>query len=303
MERLQNKSTNEVTVLIKKLEILIVQDKITEEKLDSLQETLDKIDEGLEEPNYQLYELQSIIYYARNDKTKSLEFIEDALKLNNNVTEYSKFGALLAEIHMERFVRERLSNENQNSVEELDTESEDYEEKVLNEIDIEESFNNLDNNQKVKFKNAYKTIKNTGTSIEALGYVSLFVFIFLGFAWASSDVNATPRTVMVYGALANLYGIVLIYLGVYIKGFYRRHMQIALCVALIICLLSFSGILTLLVAIYVAGSLIKINRINKNSLYIEKSWENGPVKYSNWYYIILLISILSWLTIAFQIGK
>lgn len=116
MERLQNKTSSEVAALIKKLETLIVQDKITEEKLDSLQETLDKIDEGLEEPNYQLYELQSIIYYARNDKTKSLEFIEDALKLNNDVTEYSKFGALLAEIHMERFVRERMTgNQHTNS--------------------------------------------------------------------------------------------------------------------------------------------------------------------------------------------
>ena len=309
MDRLQNKSSSEVAVLIKKLETLIVQDKITDDKLDSLQNTLDKIDEGLEEPNYQLFELQSIIYYARNNKNKSLEFIEDALSLNSDVTEYSKFGALLAEIHMEKFVRERLSSESQNSADESEGEYNESESANVDgktnlfEINVIKSFKELDSKQKSQFEKIYKSIKNTGTSIKAIGYLSLFVFIFFGFSWANSDVNATPRLVIMYGALANLYGIVLIYLGSYITSFYRQHIQTAQCIALIICLLSFSGIITLAVAISIVISLLKINRIVKNSFYAKKSWENGPVQYSNWYYGTLLVSIMCWLFIAFQIGK
>jgi hypothetical protein len=101
MERLEKKSSNSIESLIKKLETLIVQDKISDEKLDTLQKLVDEIDEKMDEPDFQIFELQSIIYYARNDKSNSMAFISDAMSLNSDIKDYSKFGALLAEIYSE----------------------------------------------------------------------------------------------------------------------------------------------------------------------------------------------------------
>jgi hypothetical protein len=105
MKRLDDKSDDKadykIGKIIKKLELLIIQDEVTQSKLNSLQKTLDNLDDELEEPNYRLYELQSIIYYAENNKTKAMEFIGDALSLQSDVTNYSKTGALLAEIYVE----------------------------------------------------------------------------------------------------------------------------------------------------------------------------------------------------------
>ena len=101
MQRLSEKNISPTGKLIKKLELLIVQDKITNQELDNIQNAVDKIDEDSEETDFQLFELQSIIHYARNEKKESLGFMDDALSINSNVAEYSKLGALIAEVLVE----------------------------------------------------------------------------------------------------------------------------------------------------------------------------------------------------------
>lgn len=103
MKRLSEKSDENDVVdkLIKKLELSIIDGTITGKRLDSLQEKVDQLDDELDEPSYRLYELQSIIYYARDDKTKALEFIEDAISIESDLSGYSRTGALLSEIYYE----------------------------------------------------------------------------------------------------------------------------------------------------------------------------------------------------------
>ena len=115
MQRLSEKTKSPTGKLIKKLELLIVQDKVTKQELSSIQNAVDKIDEGLEEPDFQLFELQSIIHYVRNEKNESLGFIEDALSINSNVADYSKFGALIAEVLIESMKKTENSGNDEHS--------------------------------------------------------------------------------------------------------------------------------------------------------------------------------------------
>lgn len=141
MERLEEKSgKDEVNRLIKKLEVQIIEGKVSDKQLENLQTKLDKLDEELEDPDYKLYELQAIIHYANNNKTKSLEFIEDALSLEPDPKKYSRTGALLAEIYFEK--EGELSN-SENIEQEVIEERVDISEEPEEDIPDEKELKNL----------------------------------------------------------------------------------------------------------------------------------------------------------------
>ncbi len=215
MERLVNKPATGINQLITKLEISIADGTITESKLDKLQKVLDETDQELKNPNYRLYELQSIIYYVRNDKTKALEYIHDALVLEPDRTKYSSTGFLLAELYYSS-----VSNEPENFNE---TESENYIEK---DFDTATTTNNLSQEKSIKeLRKKYSGKLEGWLALYALRLIAIPVVLLIDIGTIfSEDLTSIDGSLMYY-SYAAIYiegAIVLWTVGVWYSFFKKR---------------------------------------------------------------------------------